>query len=359
MSTLESYPADRRGRPTSVVRVTTSAGTAIYLMPVETFPGHVNNVYLVDHPEFPMLFDVGTTGGHEELVARFAEAREHGARAGLADVKLALVSHAHVDHYGNAGRIRELGIPIAIHELDARVLAAFSERFIVASRDIGLFLRHAGLSEPTVKSTLELYRMGKHLFHDLAPDRRLRNGDVVGPGWRVLHVPGHCPGMVCLAIDDVVLTADHLLARITPVQSPQSITPYMGLENYLRSLEKLRDFGPFTLALGAHEAPIPDMGVRIDETMEHHAARLRTIHGRCAERAMTVAEVSLSLFGAREGYGILLALLEAGAHVEWLHEHGHLRIENIDEVGGDAAAPARYMARPDGPEPERSRLAAS
>ena len=345
MSEIQGLELDKRGRPNGVARIVTGRETVIYLLPVETFPGHVNNVYLIDHPDHRLLFDVGTSSGHPQLLARIEEAATRfGLRTRLPDVSLAVISHAHLDHFGNARTVRELGIPLAIHELDARVLASFAERRALVSRDIGIFFLHAGVAPELSRQLVELYRIEKHYFSDLEPDRRLRNGDELGPGWRVLHVPGHCPGLLCLAVDDVVLTADHLLARITPIQSPQSITPFVGLENYLRSLEKLRVFGPFDLGLGAHEAPILDVDRRIDETMEHHARRLRQVHALCEDRARTIAEISLDLFGAQKRYGIILALLEAGAHVEFLHELGHLVIENVDSVSDDPAMAARYRA---------------
>lgn len=343
MATIGSYETDKRGRPASAAEVRTDRGTRIYLMPVETFPGHVNNIYLVDHPDHALLFDVGTVAGHPELLKRFDEIRDRfGVTTRLADVREAVVSHAHIDHFGNAHAVRSLGIPITIHELDARVLAGFSERLAVASRDLGIFLRQAGVAPDTAKALVDMYRLEKHFFTDLEPERRIRSRDTVGPGFRVLHVPGHCPGMVCLAVDDVVLTADHLLARITPAQRPQSITPFMGLENYLRSLEKLRDFGSFGLGLPAHEAPIADVRQRIDETIAHHVDRLRKMHAICVERPATISDVSRALFGEQSGYGILLALCEAGAHVEFLHEHGHLAIDNLSEVTEDLFAAARY-----------------
>jgi hypothetical protein len=46
----------------------------------------------------------------------------------------------------------------------------------------------------------------------------------------------------------------------------------------------------------------------------------------------TVVGVAKDMFGAQEGYGTLLAIEEAGAHVEYLHQHGKLRIANLDAV---------------------------
>src|SRR4051812_46544180 len=43
-----------------VRRFTTPPDVTIYLMPVETFPQHINNVYLLIEPGHAMLFDVGS-----------------------------------------------------------------------------------------------------------------------------------------------------------------------------------------------------------------------------------------------------------------------------------------------------------
>lgn len=354
MATLSAYSADPKGRPSGAAEIVTSAGTRIYLLPVETFFGHVNNVYLIDHPEHPLLFDcaTGDAAATAQLAARFEEIRERfGVKTRLAGVAELVISHAHIDHFGGAHAFKQRGIPITIHELDARALESFHERFLLATRDFRHYLLGTGLEFAEVERLIALYRSNKDLFGDLEPDRRLLNGDSVGPGWKTLHVPGHCPGMVCLAVDDVLLTADHLLARITPVQRPQSITPFMGLETYFRSLEKLLAFGTFRLGLGGHEAPIADIAARVAETLAHHERRLKRTHELCREAARTVLEVSQALFGEQKDYGAMLAISEAGAHVEYLHELGYLKMENLNEVIQDPAAPARYRARERAPHP--------
>lgn len=354
MATLSAYSSDPKGRPSGAAEIVTSAGTRIYLLPVETFFGHVNNVYLIDHPEHPLLFDcaTGDDAATVQLAARFEEIRQRfGVKTRPEDVAELLISHAHIDHFGGAHAFKARGTPITIHELDARALESFHERFLLATRDFRHYLLGTGLEKPEVERLIALYRSNKDLFGDLEPDHRLLNGDTVGPGWKTLHVPGHCPGMVCLAVDDVLLTADHLLARITPVQRPQSITPFMGLENYFRSLEKLLAFGTFSLGLGGHEAPITDLAARVAETLAHHERRLKHTHELCREGGCTVNEVSRGLFGEQKDYGAMLALSEAGAHVEYLHELGYVTIENLDEVIRDPEIPARYRAKERKPHP--------
>src|SRR5262249_37667998 len=144
-----------------------------------------------------------------------------------------VVSHAHVDHFGglNAAQ-RETSARVAVHELDARGLACFDERIVVASKDLDVFLRRAGVGADDRGRYASMYGASKNFFKAVEPGRVLREGDLVGGGWRVHHVPGHCPGLICMQVHDVLLTSDHVLARITPHQFPQAITAFGGLEHY-------------------------------------------------------------------------------------------------------------------------------
>ncbi|MCA9520936.1 MAG: MBL fold metallo-hydrolase [Myxococcales bacterium] len=343
MAAISPFETDNRGRPVSPAEVRTDRGRRIVLLPVMTFPGHRNNLYWIESEGGGILFDVGTPYGNAELERQVAAANSSfGTAIDLDRLQLAVLSHAHIDHFGNAQRFRDAGVPIAIHELDARVLECFVERLMLASRDVGIFLRQAGVREEVTARLLKVYRFEKTIFRELAPDIRLRGEDRIDETLRLLHVPGHCPGMICLAVDDVILTADHLLSRITPTISPQSITPFSGLEHYLRSLERLRRFDTFALGLGGHEAPVPDVHRRIDECVAHHTARLQRVEALC-ETPRTIAELSQTMFGEQKGYGILLALLEAGAHVEYLHQLGRLTIANIDDVADRFDLPVLYQ----------------
>ncbi len=58
-------------------------------------------------------------------------------------------------------------------------------------------------------------------------------------------------------------------------------------------------------------------------------------------------EVSQALFGEVHGYNVLLAVEEAGAHVEYLYQRGLLGIDNLEELESNPApAPIRYRRLP-------------
>ena len=54
------------------------------------------------------------------------------------------------------------------------------------------------------------------------------------------HVPGHCPGQVCLQLDEILFTADHVLSYTTPAQAPEFIYRWTGVGHYFDSLRKAK-----------------------------------------------------------------------------------------------------------------------
>jgi glyoxylase-like metal-dependent hydrolase (beta-lactamase superfamily II) len=331
-----------------VRRFAARGDVSIYLLTVETFPHHINNVYLLLEPGHVMLFDVGSglDSSRRDLALGFAVVRAmFGEAARYESIDTAIVSHAHIDHFGGVNDLKvKTGARLCVHELDARVIAGFEERVVIASKDVSVFLRRAGVGEEERARMLVLYMASRDWFRSVEVDRTLRDGDLVGGGHRVIHTPGHCPGQICLLVGDVLLTGDHVLARTTPHQFPQAITPFGGLEHYFHSLAKVRKLDLVNLALAGHEEPIADLRGRVDEIAAFHRERLMKVRDICA-KPRTIAEVAAEMFGQQEGYGTILAIEEAGAHVEYLHTLGKLRIANLDEVAKSEEPVLEYVRR--------------
>jgi glyoxylase-like metal-dependent hydrolase (beta-lactamase superfamily II) len=331
-----------------VRRFTTASDVTIYLMRVETFPHHINNVYVLLEPGHAMLFDVGSgvPSSRRDLDLGFAVIRDvFEEDVHYEAIDTAIISHAHIDHFGGVGDLKvRTGARLCVHELDARVIAAFEERVVIAAKDVEVYLCRAGVSAAERERMLALYMASRDWFKSVEVDRALRDGDLIGNGHRVIHTPGHCPGEICLQVGDILLTGDHVLARITPHQFPQAITPFGGLEHYFRSLAKVRKLELVNLALAGHEEPIGDFRARVDEIAAFHRERLQKVREICAV-PRTIADVSHELFGVQEGYGTILAIEEAGAHVEYLHALGKLRIANLEEVAQARDPVIRYERR--------------
>lgn len=331
-----------------VTRYLTRGGVRIYRFRVETFPGHFNNIYLILDGPHSTLFDVGSglPDSNAGLAAAMHEMRERfGESIRLGQVQHVVVSHSHMDHFGHVGYfVRDTDAQVYVHELDARVLQNFEERVVLASKDLRVFLERSGLGPEALRELERMYRVSKSFFKSVRCDRILKDRDRIVNGYVVHHVPGHCPGQICLLVDDVLLTADHVLSRITPHQSPASITPFCGLELYLASLEKIRQVPGVRLSLPGHEEDVADLAPRVEAIAAHHRRRLGQVMDICREPA-TLADISRRLFGERTGYTRLLALEEAGAHVEYLFQRGELGIANLEQVAGEANPVIHYEVR--------------
>jgi glyoxylase-like metal-dependent hydrolase (beta-lactamase superfamily II) len=313
----------------------TSGGAHIYLMQVETFPDHVNNVYLIREGGRSTLYDCGsqTASTRDDLKRAHGVLREVWEDGdGLDGVRDVVISHGHIDHFGGVGAWAGRAT-IHVHEFDARVLSRFEERIITAAMQMRVFLERAGVDAPTRHELEQMYVFTKQLFVSVPVDRLLTD--------LAHHVPGHCPGQICLQVHDVLLTADHILPRITPHQSPESITPWTGLDHYFQSLDKLRRLGGVDFALPGHEEPISRLQQRIVEIEQFHRARLDKVRQLC-KQPLTIAELSAALFGPQAGYGRLLALEEAAAHAEYLARRGWLEVADLESLVKDANPVMRY-----------------
>jgi glyoxylase-like metal-dependent hydrolase (beta-lactamase superfamily II) len=340
--------ADYRDRygVAGVRRFVTSGGATIYLLAVETFPDHVNNVYLLREGQRVTLYDCGSQmASSRQDLSRAQTILKHvyDEPLGLDDVADVVVSHAHIDHFGGVGHWKGRGVKVHVHEFDARVITRFEERIVVAAMQLRVFFERAGVDERTRAELEQMYVFTKSVFKSVPVDHVLTDGAAVH-GYVAHHAPGHCPGQVCLQVHNVLLTADHVLPRITPHQSPESITPWTGLDHYLMSLEKFRHIGGIDLALPGHEEPIPRLQQRIVEIEQFHRARLEKVRALCATEPKTTAQISEALFGPQGGYARLLALEEAAAHVEYLARRGALEIDNLSELTETPNPVLRYRA---------------
>ena len=198
------------------------------------------------------------------------------------------------------------------------------ERLSIVSRRLDEFLAEAGVSAEKRGPILDMYKVTKSLYQPVPVDFTYEaQGMHLGP-FEMLHVPGHCPGHVVIRLHDVLFSGDHVLDEISPHQAPERLTLSTGLDHYLKSLEALRPWSKeVRLTLGGHENVMTDLAGRLDAIRAIHMQRLQKVLDFLAE-PLTIAEVSKKLFGEVKGYNILLALEEAGAHVEYLYQTRHV-----------------------------------
>lgn len=308
----------------------------IYQISLHEFPGLIGNVYLVIQGKYRVLIDTGSGLGesNQELERGLEEISDaRGEECSFNKLSHIFITHGHIDHFGGLPYIRERTMAkVCIHELDRRIVSNHEERLSLAAHRLEEFLIEAGIAPDQRSNLLEMYKITKSMFRSIGIDSTYEAmGMKLGP-FKFIHVPGHCAGHVVISLQDILFSGDHILEKTSPHQAPEQITLSTGLDTYLKSLEIARSLSKkVKLTLGGHENPIHDLGARIDEIRLVHQERLQRVLKILTE-PHTIADISKQLFGKVEGYTILLALEEAGAHVEYLYQRGFLQITNLREI---------------------------
>lgn len=250
----------------------------------------------------------------------------------VADVRGVMVTHIHPDHYGLAGRVREAsGAWIALHPADAALIQdRYTEPTDLLER-VGAMLRRLGAPEDEVRS-LQRAAMPVRPFVDaVLPDVLLEDGQRPEvPGWDLsaIWTPGHSPGHLCFwePANEVLLSGDHVLPRITPNISfhPQAGDDPLG--DYLRSLDKLDPYEPREV-LPAHEHRFVGLQGRLDELRRHHDERFREVITAIGAGDTTAWAIAARMHWSRpwnriEGFMRRAAVGEAMAHLRALERRG-------------------------------------
>ncbi len=330
-------------------RFITRSGVHIYRIPMVVFPnGFIAYAFVILNAGPPTLIDAGSGYGDStaQLLAGIEAIRtEYGQPFDVTDIKRIIVSHGHIDHYGGVAFMAEkTGALVGVHELDRRVLTNYEERLTMATKDLKVYLERAGV--PNGDEMIEMYGFAKRHVKSVGVDFSLDEDVLFDGAMQFHHMPGHCSGQVCIQIGEVMLTTDHILSHTTPHQAPESITHYTGLGHYRDSLRKFSKIDGIELAIGSHEEVMPDVYGRVKAILNSHDRKLNRIFDiiKQAGQPLTIHQITQLMYPNKTGYETLLALEEAGAHIEYLYQHGMISVANLDQVEVEDNPALQYIA---------------
>lgn len=295
------------------------------------FPLRTVNMHALVGKDGWVLVDAGM--GTPDARAAFTAGLQ---RAGLSIdmLRTIVLTHHHPDHVGLSGELQEKsGAVVHMHPIDEKVMqfgfgGKMPDRFKSVSQ---FFLRH-GLPptelwftkvEPEVMR--DIIRVPPHAAFQLVEDGAVVN--LVGEDYRVIWVPGHSDGQICLfrERDGIFLAADHVLPRITPNIGLYSLYDRPNpLQDYLDSLVKVSPLGA-AIVLPGHGEPFTDLAGRAAEIIQHHADREGQILQFLKERPQNAYQVTMQLFSEKRlstNEAKRMAVAEVLAHLEYMRHKG-------------------------------------
>jgi glyoxylase-like metal-dependent hydrolase (beta-lactamase superfamily II) len=328
--------------PTKIERFDSTTGVRVYRIPMEVFPNFVGYAYLLLGAGAPTLVDTGSGFGSstQDLLRGIEAVRdEFGEAFKVTDIERIIISHGHIDHFGGLKEMLQYagGAKVGVHPLDRRIITNYNERRVVATKDVTIFMKRAGVPEERLPKLLEMYNFSKQHYQSVSVDFLVEEGRELD-GMEFIHVPGHCSGQVAIRLGDILLVADHILSRTSPHVAAESITNWTGLAHYRESLRKVRKLDGIRLVLAGHEEVMSDLYGRVDSIQERIDEKLIWLMDNIREagQPLSISEISKRRYREKHGFDVLLALQEAGAYIEYLYDRGYLGIANLDEVEQEA-----------------------
>jgi len=300
--------------------------------PLPTRPGHVH-AYLLPGEDGWTLVDTGI--GLPDAPERWATELE-----GIELARI-MVTHFHPDHVGAAADVATLtDAPVHQGSLDYAQCELVWGTPGWPQRIADWFLSH-GVPRASAEELIESGSIYAPFIRYQPNPVLVDEGDRLD-GWELVAAPGHADGQLCLLKDGVLISADHLLGRITPTVGlwPESRPDPLG--DYLGALRRTIELAP-TIALPGHGEPIADPVGRAHQLIEHHRERLEATESVLTASPRSGYEVSFDLFGRElKPAARRFAVAETLSHLERLVLEE--RAERREDVG-IVAYTARQLGR--------------
>lgn len=325
----------------------------IYQLPVplpNSPLGHIN-AYLIQSDKGYLLVDTGWDTD-EAFSALKAQLAEIGARP--EEISQIVITHIHPDHYGLAGRLKQLSrAEIALHQREKEHIRTRYINMDELLEQLARWLATNGVPADELPDLQIASTPVARFVVPTSPDVTLHGGETITAGvfnFEVLWTPGHSPGHIVLYDSNrkILISGDHVLPHITPNVALHPQSSRNPLNDYINSLNQIKQL-EVELVLPGHEQPFNNLSERIDQIVSHHHERNSEILDILGNKTKTAYQLTTEIIWmpdtrASRWHDLApldrrLAILETISHLELMRFEGR-----IDKLSRDGAI---YYQLPD------------
>lgn len=305
-------------------------------LPIPNNPLGYINTYLIQGDNECLLIDTGwnTEEAFDSLQKQLAE-----LGIGFKDISQIVITHCHPDHYGLAGRLKQVSnAKIALHYLDKDLIDTYInvDKYLY---QLEQWEHINGVPPNEMLDYQTTYPEMKGCVVPILPDITLQGGETISIdsfSFQVLWTPGHSAGHICLyePTQKILFAGDFILPTITPNISldPQE-SGDNPLDDYLSSLSSVKQLD-VNLILPAHENVFTHLRQRIEELIQHHTQRKSEIMEtlktepktayQIATKMTWMADIDSANWQKLTLWDKTMAVLETLAHLESMRVDGKI-----------------------------------
>ena len=294
--------------------------------------------YIIEHDELTII-DPGCYG----TISSLKDGLEYIGYS-LESVGSVILTHGHMDHDGNTKELlTKSGADLYAHEVYG--ILKNVDRWQIEHDWRGSHSNFPDMEDPDV---INRVAVNEKETKDLKVTNPVSDGSTLG-NFEFFYTPGHSPDELCIKLDNVLFSGDHILPKITPHPSMslsyepfkhvlpkayQNSNEYYGLLTYMKSLKKASCIDSVDVVLAAHrtfryeEFNLIDL-TRIPEIIDHHKERCMEILNLINLGIRDLTELTHKTFTNRvlEGNQFYSAFTENISHLELLEEAGDIVFE--------------------------------
>ena len=304
---------------------------------------HVN-AYLVEGTTGNLLIDTGWNTP-EAFTTLKQELLSNGFQ--LKDITYIAVTHMHPDHYGLAGRIKEVsGATVAMSQNEATMI---DQRYVHVTDlldSVTHFLEANGIPKTDLAQLSSASMPALDFVVPIQPDILLNQESIIQMEpfeFKVVITPGHSPGHICFYEPHkrYLFTGDHVLPDISPHVGLHPQSGQNPLGDYLNSLVALHQLD-VSFVFPGHGGVFSGLPAKIDGLLSHHKEREREILKSISNGEKTAYQIAQEILWMPTGEPIefkklppidkRLAILETLAHLQYTIVEGKVSKNTRDKI---------------------------